>query len=436
MGWRIASTPVLGDAYIEAVVKMGACSTSDGYGLVFRVPEQVAYNQGYFFGITCDGKYSLRVWNGLVGANGMTTWLQYPKLSEFIIKGKDASNTLGVMTVGDDISLYINGELVAEFEDDTYPQGFFGMFINRDNTENLTINIDRASYWTDPLRRINERNLKGGISPPSYCLNNIPCVKILGIMMPTHSFIAVFLFSFSLAIGAVLTPGPVTTAIISQSPRLGWKAGLLVSIGHAIMELLMVILITLGLSELLGSPRMQIVIALLGGLLLLYMGGVCCWTLAKGRMILPQKEEGANRKTLAADAVGHPYLAQQPFLVCLVDDRSRCLSLAGQSGGLAGCGRILSRAYQCGLHLERAPFCGGWRRAQIHQQPLLCCIDRGLRCLPDLSLRDIFMVGFQGMCDIAMTETIYFAENLKILASLPDASIQLIYIDPPFNTGR
>jgi hypothetical protein len=151
MGWRIASTPVLGDAYIEAVVKMGACSTSDGYGLVFRVPEQVAYNQGYFFGITCDGKYSLRVWNGLVGANGVTTWLQYPKLSEFIVKGKDASNTLGVMTVGDDISLYINGELVAEFEDDTYPQGFFGMFINRDNTENLTINIDRASYWTDPL---------------------------------------------------------------------------------------------------------------------------------------------------------------------------------------------------------------------------------------------------------------------------------------------
>ena len=151
MGWRIASTPVLGDAYIEAVVKMGACSTSDGYGFVFRVPEQVAYKQGYFFGITCDGKYSLRVWDGLAGANGVTTWLQYPKLSEFIVKGKDASNTLGVMTVGDDISLYINGELVAEFEDDTYPQGFFGMFINRDNTENLTINIDRASYWTDPL---------------------------------------------------------------------------------------------------------------------------------------------------------------------------------------------------------------------------------------------------------------------------------------------
>ena len=151
MGWRIASTPVLGDAYIETEVKMGACSTSDGYGLVFRVPEQVNYNQGYFFGITCDGKYSLRVWDGLSGQNGKTTWLRYPKGSEFIINGKDAVNTLGVMIVDDSITLYINGELVEQFIDDTYMEGFFGLFINRDHTENLTINVDRVSYWTDPM---------------------------------------------------------------------------------------------------------------------------------------------------------------------------------------------------------------------------------------------------------------------------------------------
>lgn len=32
--------------------------------------------------------------------------------------------------------------------------------------------------------------------------------------------------------------------------------------------------------------------------------------------------------------------------------------------------------------------------------------------------------------------TVYFADNLRVLESLPDASIDLIYIDPPFNTGR
>lgn len=31
---------------------------------------------------------------------------------------------------------------------------------------------------------------------------------------------------------------------------------------------------------------------------------------------------------------------------------------------------------------------------------------------------------------------IYFSENLPVLRSLPDSSVDLIYIDPPFNTGR
>ncbi len=35
-----------------------------------------------------------------------------------------------------------------------------------------------------------------------------------------------------------------------------------------------------------------------------------------------------------------------------------------------------------------------------------------------------------------MTNRIYFGDNLPILQSLPDASVDLIYIDPPFNTGK
>lgn len=35
-----------------------------------------------------------------------------------------------------------------------------------------------------------------------------------------------------------------------------------------------------------------------------------------------------------------------------------------------------------------------------------------------------------------MPSRIYFGDNLPILQSLPDESVELIYIDPPFNTGR
>lgn len=35
-----------------------------------------------------------------------------------------------------------------------------------------------------------------------------------------------------------------------------------------------------------------------------------------------------------------------------------------------------------------------------------------------------------------MPNRIYFADNLSVLCAMPDASVDLIYIDPPFNTGR
>ena len=149
-GWRIASTPALGNAYIEADVKMGACKNTDGYGFIFRVPENTGYNRGYLFGITCDGRYSLRKWDGLIGESGNMEWLKYYTVSEWINQGADQSNRIGVMALDSRLILYVNGEMIDEFSDDTYTEGFFGLYVNRDITEDLTIVVDKASYWTDP----------------------------------------------------------------------------------------------------------------------------------------------------------------------------------------------------------------------------------------------------------------------------------------------
>ena len=35
-----------------------------------------------------------------------------------------------------------------------------------------------------------------------------------------------------------------------------------------------------------------------------------------------------------------------------------------------------------------------------------------------------------------MGNQVHFGDNLSVLRSLPDASVDLIYIDPPFNTGK
>jgi threonine/homoserine/homoserine lactone efflux protein len=101
------------------------------------------------------------------------------------------------------------------------------------------------------------------------------------------SLIAVFLFSFFVGIGAVLTPGPVSTAIVSQAPKRGWQVGPLLAAGHALPELAIVLLLGLGLGAGLARPHIQIGIALGGGLLLIWMGLGMAWNTVKGKNALP-----------------------------------------------------------------------------------------------------------------------------------------------------
>ena len=103
-----------------------------------------------------------------------------------------------------------------------------------------------------------------------------------------------FVFSFSVGFGAVVTPGPVTTAVVSESTRRGFIVGPLVTTGHSILELIMVLLLAFGLSSGLNTPALIAVIALLGGLLLLWMGADMvrgAWT---SRYRLPQPGEEAQ----------------------------------------------------------------------------------------------------------------------------------------------
>jgi threonine/homoserine/homoserine lactone efflux protein len=110
--------------------------------------------------------------------------------------------------------------------------------------------------------------------------------------MPTDSsFFAIFVFSFLAALGAVASPGPVSTAIVSQAPRRGWTVGPLVASGHALMELCIVLLITLGLGTLLAHQGVQTAIALAGALLLAWMGASLLWAVWRGRIHLPRQDQ-------------------------------------------------------------------------------------------------------------------------------------------------
>ncbi|MCL4561037.1 MAG: LysE family translocator [Chloroflexi bacterium] len=112
--------------------------------------------------------------------------------------------------------------------------------------------------------------------------------------MPTLVNLIPRFFSFAVGFGAVITPGPVSTTIVSQSPRSGWRVGPLVSTGHALMELAVVLLISLGLSTILAHSTIQIIIALVGGILLAGMGGGMIFSVLRGNTHLPGVTAGVQ----------------------------------------------------------------------------------------------------------------------------------------------
>lgn len=82
------------------------------------------------------------------------------------------------------------------------------------------------------------------------------------------------IFATSLLVGysGALMPGPLLTVTVSESARRGFRAGPLLVAGHGIAEVLLLIALALGLSRLLDIGIVRGSIALLGGLVLLWMG--------------------------------------------------------------------------------------------------------------------------------------------------------------------
>jgi len=78
--------------------------------------------------------------------------------------------------------------------------------------------------------------------------------------------IQVFIISFS---GAI-QPGPVTATAITMGARNRW-AGVLLAVGHGIIEFPLMVLIILGLGSIFQKTTTQITIGFAGGLVLLYM---------------------------------------------------------------------------------------------------------------------------------------------------------------------
>ena len=143
-GWML-TWPVISDFYLEETAKTTDCSGLDQFGLMFRATKTGKGYIGYLFGISCDGKYSLRRWDGDKYVS-LVDWTSSNKINA----GSNQSNRIGVMANGKKISMYANGSLLGEINDETHREGRFGVFVGSAATPDLRVRADEIAYWNLP----------------------------------------------------------------------------------------------------------------------------------------------------------------------------------------------------------------------------------------------------------------------------------------------
>ena len=81
----------------------------------------------------------------------------------------------------------------------------------------------------------------------------------------------IFFSSFIIALSGAMMPGPLLTATISESSQRGFFAGPLLIAGHGVLELLLLVALVFGVAPFLQRNDVFAVVAISGGLILVWM---------------------------------------------------------------------------------------------------------------------------------------------------------------------
>ncbi len=91
--------------------------------------------------------------------------------------------------------------------------------------------------------------------------------------LPAHRSLPV-IFGVALATGfsGAVVPGSLLAVVVRESVRVGWAAGPVMMVGHALLELAAIVLLVTGIIKFARSPIARGVIGLVGGGVLIYLG--------------------------------------------------------------------------------------------------------------------------------------------------------------------
>lgn len=132
------------DGVFEVDVTPVAGSAESAYGLVFRATPNAT--DFYYFLISVDGFYSIGgCQNGCLDGDLIriadNMWTQ----SELIQTGLNATHTLRVDAVGEQLTYYINGQQLGQFSNATLPKGDIGILLQTFDSA-ATVSFDNLRF--------------------------------------------------------------------------------------------------------------------------------------------------------------------------------------------------------------------------------------------------------------------------------------------------
>jgi len=108
------------DFILEVETKLVDGSDDNFHSVAFRFNDEINY---YIFGISADGYYLMSKW-----VNGNIVHLAGPASSSYISQGQDIVNLIRIECIGSNLSLSVNGQVLASVTDSTFTRGDIALF--------------------------------------------------------------------------------------------------------------------------------------------------------------------------------------------------------------------------------------------------------------------------------------------------------------------
>ncbi len=147
---------------------------------------------------------------------------------------------------------------------------------------------------------------------------------------------AIFLNSFIVGFSGAMMPGPLLAVGISETPKHGWRTGPIITLGHAIAEIGVVIVLMLGVVAIAQISEVTNAISIVGGSALLMMGFMMIWDTLRNKDIYASSHQSDKSKSHLLAGKGLMATLSNPFWWVWWGTVGLALLVDSQAAGIKG----------------------------------------------------------------------------------------------------